>query len=100
MSPEYVEELDLPVIKAFPVSSPEDIERAYQYKPWAYLFDTKIEGQWGGTGIPFNWQWLSKFPSRRVILAGGLNPHNVKEAVRIVRPMAVDVSSGVEFTRG
>ncbi|NLB87782.1 MAG: phosphoribosylanthranilate isomerase [Syntrophomonadaceae bacterium] len=98
--PEYVEELDLPVIKAISVSSPTDIEKAYQYEAWAYLFDTKIDGLFGGTGLTFNWEWLTKFLSQRVILAGGLNPQNVKEAIRIVRPMAVDVSSGVEFRYG
>lgn len=98
--PEYIEELDLPVIKAFPVSSPDDIEKAFQWKSWAYLFDTSIDGQFGGTGTPFNWQWLSNFPFRKVILAGGLNSQNVKEAIKLVRPMAVDVSSGVEFRLG
>lgn len=98
--PEYVEELDLPVIKAFRVSAPDDIKIAYQWKPWAYLFDTGIDGEFGGTGIPFDWQWLTNIPFAQVILAGGLNSQNVKEAIRLVRPMAVDVSSGVEFRLG
>lgn len=66
----------------------------------AIILDTKIEGQSGGTGVPHNWQLSRKirdaiypFP---VVLAGGLNPENVSDAIKIVRPYAIDVSSGVE----
>jgi phosphoribosylanthranilate isomerase len=73
------------------------------WKPDAVLLDSRVGGQIGGTGVRFNWNWIAEardagelvdFP--RIILAGGLTPENVAEAVRIVRPWAVDVSSGVE----
>jgi phosphoribosylanthranilate isomerase len=70
----------------------------------AVLLDSLANGQYGGTGIPHDWE-LSKLIKRIIdpkplILAGGLNPENVAEAVRVVQPYAVDVSSGVELEPG
>jgi len=97
-SPEYVAELNIPVIKSFSVTGPVDPDYVKQWRPWAYLFDTFSPGVRGGSGISFNWQWLEEIKDcERVILAGGLNYENVAAAIRNVRPMAVDVSSGVEF---
>lgn len=71
--------------------------------PSAILLDTAAPGKAGGTGQSFNWSWiaeardageLSGLPP--IVLAGGLTPDNVAQAVRIARPYAVDVSSGVE----
>ncbi len=70
----------------------------------AILFDSFIDGKYGGTGIVHDWK-LSKrakqviYP-KPLILAGGLNPKNVKDAVSIVKPYAVDVSSSVEAHPG
>ncbi len=97
-SPEYVEELNIPVIKSFSVTGPVDPDYVKQWHPWAYLFDTFSPAVRGGSGISFDWQWLEKIKElERIILAGGLNHENVATVVRNVRPMAVDVSSGVEF---
>ncbi|HEY4328505.1 MAG TPA: phosphoribosylanthranilate isomerase [Phycisphaerae bacterium] len=72
-------------------------------RPLAILLDTASSTQLGGTGQSFNWNWiaearaageLAKLPP--IILAGGLTPENVAEAIRIAQPYAVDVSSGVE----
>ena len=61
------------------------------------LLDTHTEGALGGTGRPFNWAVAAGVARRYpIVLAGGLTPENVGEAVRRVRPWAVDVSSGVE----
>jgi phosphoribosylanthranilate isomerase len=70
----------------------------------AVLLDSFANGHYGGTGIVHDWQ-LSKLIKRLIapkplILAGGLNPENVAEAVRVVQPYAVDVSSGVELQPG
>lgn len=65
----------------------------------AILLDTAIAGKAGGTGITHNWELSSEIVdncSIPVILAGGLNPLNVAEAARLVRPYAVDTASGVE----
>ncbi|TDT41540.1 phosphoribosylanthranilate isomerase [Halospina denitrificans] len=64
------------------------------------LADAYDPDQYGGTGRTFNWGWLPERPSRPLILAGGLNAGNVGDAVRRVRPWAVDVSGGVEDAPG
>jgi phosphoribosylanthranilate isomerase len=69
----------------------------------AVVLDTASPTQLGGTGQPFNWHWIAEARAAGeldglppIILAGGLNPDNVTDAVRIAQPYAVDVSSGVE----
>ncbi len=67
----------------------------------AHLLDTYHEKQAGGSGIPFNWQIARKAAAHgNIILAGGLSPDNVQEAIRQARPYGVDVSSGVEAKKG
>jgi phosphoribosylanthranilate isomerase len=69
--------------------------------PAAVLVDAHVPGQYGGTGQTAPWNLLADFrPEVPLILAGGLTPENVAEAVRIVRPYAVDVASGVEHSPG
>jgi phosphoribosylanthranilate isomerase len=69
--------------------------------PEAILVDAHVPGQYGGTGRTAPWNLLADFhPGVPVILAGGLTPENVAEAVRIVRPYGVDVASGVEKSPG
>jgi phosphoribosylanthranilate isomerase len=71
--------------------------RAVEEMPAAILVDAHVPGQHGGTGRTAPWELLASFrPGVPLILAGGLTPENVAEAVRIVRPYAVDVASGVE----
>jgi phosphoribosylanthranilate isomerase len=69
--------------------------------PAAILLDAHVPGLHGGTGRTVPWSLVADFqPGVPVILAGGLNPDNVAEAVRLVRPYAVDVASGVEQAPG
>jgi phosphoribosylanthranilate isomerase len=69
--------------------------------PSAILVDAHVEGQHGGTGRIAPWELLASFqPGVPLILAGGLTPENVAEAIRTVRPWAVDVASGVESAPG
>jgi phosphoribosylanthranilate isomerase len=69
--------------------------------PAAILVDSHVPGQYGGTGKTAPWNLLADFrPGVPVILAGGLTPENVAEAIRIVRPYGVDVASGVEKSPG
>ncbi|VVE24072.1 N-(5'-phosphoribosyl)anthranilate isomerase [Pandoraea aquatica] len=63
------------------------------------LLDALVEG-YGGGGKVFDWSLIPKDIARRAVLSGGLNAHNVAEAIRRVAPYAVDVSSGVEASRG
>jgi phosphoribosylanthranilate isomerase len=67
----------------------------------AIMIDAAQRGQFGGTGSTANWHLARTVAqSQRVILAGGLSPENVAEAIRVVRPYAVDVASGVEARPG
>lgn len=64
------------------------------------LLDAHVTGAWGGTGRKFDWTRVPAKLSRPVILSGGLSPDNVAEGIRMLRPAAVDVSSGVESAPG
>jgi phosphoribosylanthranilate isomerase len=78
-----------------------DRARAAGRAPTAIMLDGHAPGHYGGTGQPAPWQLLADFdPGVPVILAGGLTPENVAEAIAIVRPFAVDVASGVESEPG
>lgn len=79
-----------PVIKAFRISSKQDVQKAEQSIADHILLDAGA-----GTGTVFDWE-LIKNVSRSYFLAGGLNVNNVREAVNLLHPFAVDVSSGIE----
>ena len=97
-SPEYCKAITgLKIIKAFSVSSVNDLEMAGRYVVDGYLLDTPAPGLRGGTGMTFDWGLAANFSAGPLVLAGGLNPENVSQAIEIVRPYAVDVSSGVEI---
>lgn len=102
-TPETCEVLGNKVIKVFRVSRgevPSPLQLA-KYCVSAYLLDTHREGLPGGTGEVFDWDAAIEAKKYgRVILAGGLTPDNVSEAVKKVRPYAVDVASGVEERPG
>lgn len=90
------------VIKAFRIKGKRDLKKLRRYKVDGYLLDTFVKGVAGGTGKVFDWKLAkqAKAIARPVILSGGLNPENVKEAIKKVRPYAVDVASGVESRPG
>ena len=84
-------------IKAVRVKEITDLEAMRHYKVGAFLLDTYSPEALGGTGRIFNWSIaLDARPMGRIILAGGLTPENVTEAVLMVKPYGVDVSTGVE----
>lgn len=101
-SPEFCEQFGLPYLKAVRVRPGMDlIQCAARYAgAQGLLLDAYIEGTHGGTGESFDWGLIPHDLPLPVILSGGLNAANVAEAIRQVRPYAVDVSSGVEAAKG
>lgn len=96
--PEFCQSIKRPVLKALHMDGPLDpaLLQAYQATSWRLLLDTPTPG-WGGSGTTHNWSLASAIAQQqRVILAGGLHPANVREALHTVHPWGVDVSSGVE----
>ncbi len=88
-------------IKAFRIQNEKDIIPIRKYKPDAILLDGYSVNKMGGTGTSFDWKIVKKLrTSIPVIVAGGLTHLNVSQAIRIVNPYAVDVSSGVESGPG
>lgn len=90
------------VIKAFRIRDRGSLDQCLEYRDRAWLLDSHVEGALGGTGVAFDWDIAIEATklSHRVFLAGGLKMETVAEAVRKVRPYAVDVSSGVESAPG
>jgi phosphoribosylanthranilate isomerase len=90
--------------KALPVTGPDSLANIPDFFTPTVLLDSGGAGEFGGSGRTFPWEIARDFvlshPHLRVILAGGLTPGNVAEAVAMVRPFGVDVTSGVESAPG
>lgn len=104
-TPELCATVGFPVwIRAVRVQGEHSLTQALQFETPHLLLDAWSDGSYGGTGRHVDWASAARFviaqPSRRLILAGGLSPENVGDAIRAVRPHAVDVASGVESTPG
>jgi phosphoribosylanthranilate isomerase len=91
-------------IKALRVRTAYDLAQALSFTTPLLVLDAAVPGTYGGSGETTDWGLAADFvaahPTRRVILAGGLRPENVTEAVRRVHPHAVDTASGVESEPG
>ena len=100
--PEWCDAFDRPYVKAMGVSNgiPSSTMLQSFSRAQGILLDSHAPGELGGTGHTFNWADLEDSMPGRLILAGGLSPENVEAAVRQVRPYAVDVSTGVERSKG
>lgn len=100
--PEFCAGFGIPYLKAIRVKAGVDlVQCAIRYqKAQGLLLDAYVEGTPGGTGQSFDWELIPAGLPMPVILSGGLEPANVADAVRRVRPWAVDVSSGVEASKG
>jgi phosphoribosylanthranilate isomerase len=101
-TPEDCEGYHRPFIKALRVQAGDDIAalcRQYS-RASGILLDTYVAGVPGGTGETFDWTLIPSQLSKPIILAGGLTPDNVSQAIAQVRPYAVDVSGGVEESKG
>lgn len=105
-SPAYCRQISrqcgVPYLKAARVRPGLDLlQYAHDYHDAkALLLDAYVEGAHGGTGSTFDWALIPKNLPLPVVLSGGLTPENVTMAIQAVRPWAVDVSSGVEISKG
>lgn len=101
-SPANCDAHGVPYVKALRVGGDTDIRAlASSYKnARGILLDTLVQGVPGGTGQTFDWNQVPRDLAQPLILAGGLTPENVAQAIRTVRPYAVDVSGGVEASKG
>jgi phosphoribosylanthranilate isomerase len=101
-SPEFCAQFDKPYLKAIRVKAGVDlVQCAARYAgAQGLLLDAYVEGTHGGTGESFDWALIPHDLALPVILSGGLHAANVAEAIKQVRPYAVDVSSGVEASKG
>ncbi|KAB2834794.1 MAG: phosphoribosylanthranilate isomerase [Candidatus Dadabacteria bacterium] len=100
-TPVFCEEVPYKMIKAVRVKDAVNIAEVELYPVRAILFDKHSDEMYGGTGSHFDWGVLKDLEiSKKIILSGGLTPENVSQAVRLVRPYGVDVSTGVEDAPG
>ena len=101
-APGFAASFARPYIKAVPMASVNDVAAYAALHPDAsgFLLDSHASGASGGRGTAFDWARAPRVLDRRIVLAGGLDAHNVAEAIALVRPYAVDVSSGIEFAPG
>jgi phosphoribosylanthranilate isomerase len=101
-APGFCGDFGLPYIKAARVRADADLVQYLSpyHAAQGWLLDAYHDQLYGGTGESFDWKLIPQDLARPVILSGGLTPDNVGAAVRLVRPWAVDVSSGVEAAKG
>ena len=100
--PKFCAQFSRPYLKAVRVKYGVDlVQYAARYKDaQGLLLDAFIEGTHGGTGVSFDWTLIPRNLPLPVVLSGGLHVNNVADAIKQVRPWAVDVSSGVEAAKG
>lgn len=101
-TPEYCKQFNRPYLKAVRVRPETDLVKYAQdfADARALLLDAYVPGVPGGTGERFDWRLIPADLPKPIVLSGGLNADNVAEAVQVVKPWAVDVSSGVEAAPG
>jgi len=91
------------IIKAFRIKEEADLEQVKNYENSAdlFLFDAKIDGEFGGSGKRIDWKILQNFRSKKDwFLSGGLNVNNIEAALKITGAKMIDISSGIEKIRG
>jgi Phosphoribosylanthranilate isomerase len=101
-TPEFCTSIPLPVIKAFSIRAESDLVEVKKFMTQGILLDTWSEKAKGGSGRTFDWNIAKKASEKlsNVILAGGLGPSNLEDALKQVRPFAVDIASGAEIMPG
>lgn len=99
---DYCEQFGRPYIKAVPMGQELSLQEYMAQHPHAagFLLDSHTVGEQGGSGKTFDWHKVPRETSRPLIVAGGLSADNVADAIKVIQPYAVDVSSGVEIAKG
>jgi len=100
--PDDCNRYNIPYIKVIAMSGLQNIESYMSCYPDAqgFLLDSHAAGQQGGSGESFDWSSIPKSLQKQIILAGGISPDNVYDAITQINPWAVDLSSGVEKSKG
>lgn len=99
--PEMTQGFAVPVIRTLKLCAAGDAGRGLaRVRADYYLCEGDAGAAYGGAGATFDWEWAREVPRERLVVAGGLTPENVAAAVRMLRPFAVDVASGVESAPG
>lgn len=103
--PNLIKKSPLKNIKAISISSKKDLEEIYIYNKYSsidyFLFDNKSDSKIGGTGKSFSWDLIKNLSiNKPIILAGGLGPQNIVEAIKKVKPEAIDLNSCLEKKPG
>ena len=104
----FCKRFNMPYLKAVPMASINSVKSTASVTDFCqafpsatgFIFDSHAQGQMGGSGEKFSWDEIPNNLNKPVILAGGLTVDNVAEAIRAVHPYAVDVSSGIETSKG
>lgn len=100
-TPEYCGQFNKRFIKAFRVNEDFSFDVFLKFPASAFLLDSLVTGEYGGTGVVFDWDIAVKAKKYgKIILSGGLNQENLSSAVAKVNPYGVDISSGVEIEPG
>jgi phosphoribosylanthranilate isomerase len=98
----FCNQFNIPYLKAVPMASTTSITDFCQgfSSATGFILDSHAQGQMGGSGEKFSWDGIPNNLNKPIILAGGLTIENVAEAISVVHPYAVDVSSGIETSKG
>jgi phosphoribosylanthranilate isomerase len=94
-----IAQLGLKVIKAIRIRKPGDVRQAENFDTELILLDAFRKDLYGGTGESFDWDWITSVPDKRIFLAGGIDPDNIKAALN-VGTYGIDLCSGVEKQPG
>ncbi len=99
-SPDYIKQINLPVIKSFRITNNFDFAKLKSYTNCTFLLDNFSEPAIGGTGVNFNWNLIPDNLKPEIILAGGISSLNIETIIKTIKPQAVDLSSSLESSPG
>jgi phosphoribosylanthranilate isomerase len=99
-TPSYIEQINLPVIKAFRINNEFDYRQMEVYKNCTFLLDSYSPDNLGGTGMTFDWTTIPMKFREQVILAGGISSENIEYIFKHIKPQAIDLSSSLESSPG